>query len=65
MIFCHDGFVSLTTLWIREGARKRDIPVTTRLNSGQSREIQIGNNIPVTGFRLSHSGRGSFEIFVK
>lgn len=64
-IVCHDGFVSLTTLWVREGARKREIPVTTRLNAGQSREIPIGSNVQVTGFRLSHSGRGSFEVYVK
>ena len=65
MISCHDGFVSLTTLWVREGANKRQIPVTTRLDAGQSREIPIGHNIPVTGFRLSHSGRGSFEVYVR
>ena len=65
MIFCHDGFASITTLVVREGSRKREIPVTTRLNAGQSREIPIGNNIPVTGFRISHSGRGSFEVYVK
>ena len=65
MISCHDGFVSLTTLWVREGANKRQIPVTTRLDAGQSREIPIGRNIPVTGFRLSHSGRGSFEVYVR
>jgi hypothetical protein len=64
-LFCRDGIVIINTLVVRRGGDKQFIPVQARLNTGETTEVPISGPPHVTGFRISHEGRGIFDVYVK
>jgi len=61
-ILCREGIVVINTLVVREGGQHEPFRVTRRLNAGESVEIPLGRLRDVTGFRISDSGRGRYEV---
>lgn len=61
-IVCLEGSVVINTLVAREGGQRESFPVTRRLNQGESVEVSLGRQRNVTGFRVSDSGRGRYEV---
>ncbi len=64
-LLCREGAVIINTLVIRRGGDKQPIPVRARLNRGEAWETPITGPSRVTGFRISHQGRGVFDVLVK
>ncbi len=62
---CSDGKVIINTLVVRRGSDKKPIAVRANIKAGESVEIPISPPANVTGFRISHEGRGTFNVYVK
>jgi hypothetical protein len=64
-IICTEGKVVINTIVARIGGDKDEHPVRTELHEGEEEVIDIGENAKVTGFRISHDGKGRYKIDVK
>ncbi len=60
-----DGSVVINTVVIREGDKKTPKTVGRRIEKGDQAEIQVGDKLYVTGFRISDDGRGTYLVYVK
>ena len=59
------GTVSVNTVVLREGSAKTQFPVSRRLEPGEAAEIDLGGARQATGLRISTSGKGSFNVYVR
>ena len=64
-IVCTDGSVVINTLVVREGAKKTPHPIAKRIDKGDFEVIRIEDDTKVTGFRISHDGRGAYKVQVR
>jgi hypothetical protein len=64
-IICKEGSVIINTLVVREGSDRHSIRVTRRLQAGEQVEVDLGGVRNVTGFRISDSGGGRYEVEMK
>ena len=64
-LICSEGNLIINTLVVRRGNNKQFMPVKARLKTGQTTDLTITGKAPVTGFRISHQGQGTFEVYVK
>ena len=65
LITCTDGSIIINTVVLRQGGKKTPFTVTSRLKKGESKEITIGDDVNVTGFRISDTGRGRYTVSLK
>ncbi len=64
-IKCIEGSVIINTIVRRDGGNKQSYTVGQRLNKDESRTIEFGDKVNVSGFRISEDGRGRYRIEVK
>lgn len=64
-IECTGGRVAVNTVVVRNGPNKKPITVATRLTKGEKVDVQLGDRIPATGFRISTEGRGGYRLLVR
>ena len=60
-----DGSPLINTVWVREGANKKEYTVAKRMNKGDKHFIKLDGKRMVTGLRISDVARGSYRISVK
>ncbi|MFH0907957.1 MAG: hypothetical protein V1929_04280 [bacterium] len=60
-----EGSVIINTVVVRVGNDKDAITVGERLEKGESKEITVGDKVKATGLRISHDGRGMYDVEVK
>lgn len=56
------GSVLVHTVWILEGEGVNPVPVARRLGPGETQDIDLGGNRPVTGLRISAAGAGRYRV---
>ena len=60
-----DGSVIINTVAVREGDKATHIKVGRRIEKGDQAEVQVGDKLYVTGFRMSDDGKGTYIVYVK
>ena len=60
-----EGSVIINTIVVRKGNDKDAITVGDRIEKGNFKEISVGDAVPATGLRISHDGRGQYDVEVK
>lgn len=65
LIRCTEGTVIINTIVIRDGGNKAPFPVTARINQGEDKTIEVGNERNCSGIRISDDGKGSYVVFVR
>lgn len=60
-----EGSVIINTIVVRKGNDKDAITVGERIEKGNFKEISVGDAVPATGLRISHDGRGQYDVEVK
>lgn len=63
-LHCLEGGVNIQTLWVRNGGQKEEHRVARSLQRGEKYNIELGGR-DITGFRISDSGNGRYEILVQ
>ena len=59
------GSVIINTVVVRRGARVAPTTVGRRFEKGSFVDIPLVGVLPVTGFRISDAGRGSYRLLVR
>lgn len=62
---CVEGVAIINTLVVFEGEKKRGIPITTKLNKGETKDVSLGNKIMVTELGMSLETTGRLAVYVK
>lgn len=60
-----DGQFAIKTVVVRVGGDKKIFTIATHFEKGVNRDIDLGADTAITGFRLSHGGRGRYRLLVK
>jgi hypothetical protein len=64
-IECTEGTVIVNTVTIREGEAKNPVSVGKAFAKGETRNIDLGYERPVTGLRISDGGQGRYKVNVQ
>lgn len=59
------GVVSVNSVVVREGSQKTQHKVVRRLNDGETIDIDLGGSRSATGLRISATGNGAYEVYVR
>ena len=62
---CVEGVAIVNTLVVFDGDNKRNIPITTKLNKGETKDVTLGNKIKVTDLGMSLETTGRLAVYVK
>ena len=62
---CAEGVATINTLVVFDGANKRGIPVTAKLQKGETRDISLGNKVNVTELGMSLETTGRLAVYIK
>ena len=60
-----DGVSTINTLVVFDGDNKRGIPVTTKLQKGETKDIALGNKVNVTELGMSLETTGRLFVYIK
>lgn len=64
LIRCTEGTVIINTIVLRSGGSKNPIAVSARINKGEDRIVEFGEQ-NVSGLRISDDGGGTYIVFVQ
>ena len=64
-IECTGGSVGINTVVVREGSRKTPMPVTTHIDAGTDKVIDLDKTVAVSGLRISDNGKGTYTVSVR
>ena len=62
---CVTGVATINTLVIFNGATKRSIPLTVKLNKGETKDVALGNKAMVTELGMSLETNGRLAVYIK
>ncbi len=62
---CVEGVATVNTLVVFDGDKKRGIPVTAKLQKGETREVQLGDKVNVSELGMSLETNGRLAVYVK
>ena len=62
---CVEGVSTVNTLVVFNGDTKRGIPVTTKLQKGETKDIEIGKKVQVTELGMSLETNGRLAVYIK
>ncbi len=62
---CVEGVATINTLVVFDGDKKRGIPITTKLNKGETKDVSLGNKVNVTELGMSLETNGRLAVYIK
>ena len=62
---CVEGVATINTLVVFDGDNKRGIPLVTKLNKGETRDVSLGNKVNVTELGMSLETTGRLAVYIK
>ena len=62
---CVEGVATINTLVVFDGDNKRGIPLTAKLQKGESQEVPLGKKVNVSEIGMSLETNGRLAVYVK